>query len=547
VAEWSLLFQQVAQHKPPKWLSFDETPVAPVDTITEATSKDILSRTNVVNGGLLAVIPMLSFDKCSTSSEDVDLDMDLADVAVFIRRFQSHFSSLKSKWARAFTEVESGYGLLVKDLEKLHRLAQDQSQEIGTPVPLDGTSPPSVWQGLKVIHDSISTVVTAVQTHATSLDALAMDQNHLMQLVLALEAQADDPTLDVVDKVAALTVDLRAFENRVLRLVPLLSTLKRSHTSPSPSIGSDQGLLLASKLDACEQTVKTLCQVVEDMQDRPKEINVDASSIDSRLRELQTQMKQLQLVIRKGVKIANKTFQTFRDVKVWVDINLPSHWYGLFVDGVSIFEFFAADHVDAETTYSSFYSQHRTGFTSTFEARIASFVQNLFPLVFGKSDSNVDTTEALPALPTPEKWDSNDGNTGLRYQIMRNMAVVELQIQETITTDLGDYLEAQHIARECLHQSKRFALELCQFITLDFQKWKHCEHSKRDAWLMTAVCVRRIFEELYSERVVARDVYDQGNPSFTTGKYLWATWKAHSIMTKYLRHQFYDHPSISAV
>lgn len=64
---------------------------------------------------------------------------------------------------------------------------------------------------------------------------------------------------------------------------------------------------------------------------------------------------------------------------------------------------------------------------------------------------------------------------------------------------------------------------------------------------MTAVCVRRIFEELYSERVVARDVYDQGNPSFTTSKYLWATWKAHSVMNKYLRHQFYEHPSISAV
>jgi hypothetical protein len=153
----------------------------------------------------------------------------------------------------------------------------------------------------------------------------------------------------------------------------------------------------------------------------------------------------------------------------------------------------------------------------------------------------------LPALPSPAKWDSNDGNTGLRYQIMRNMADVELQIQETIATVLGDYLEAQHIARECLHQSKRFALELCQFITLDFQKWKHRGHSPKDAWKMTAVCVRRIFEELYSERVVARDVYDQGNPSFTTSKYLWATWKAHAVMDKYLRHQFYEHPSISAV
>lgn len=127
------------------------------------------------------------------------------------------------------------------------------------------------------------------------------------------------------------------------------------------------------------------------------------------------------------------------------------------------------------------------------------------------------------------------------------MADVELQIQETISTVLGDYVEAQHIARECLHQSKRFALELCQFITMDFQKWTHRGHSKKDAWKMTSVCVQRIFEEQYSERVVARDVYDQGNPTFTTAKYLWATWRAHSVMDRYLRHRFYEHPSISAV
>jgi len=80
-------------------------------------------------------------------------------------------------------------------------------------------------------------------------------------------------------------------------------------------------------------------------------------------------MKQLQLkVVGKGVQVANKTFQAFDDVKTWVDTHLPNHWYGLFVDGVSIFEFFSVGHIDAETTYSYFYSQHRTGFKSTFEA-----------------------------------------------------------------------------------------------------------------------------------------------------------------------------------
>jgi hypothetical protein len=28
---------------------------------------------------------------------------------------------------------------------------------------------------------------------------------------------------------------------------------------------------------------------------------------------------------------------------------------------------------------------------------------------------------------------------------------------------------------------------------------------------------------------------------------LWATWKAHGVMEQYLRHNFYEHPSISAV
>ncbi len=155
----------------------------------------------------------------------------------------------------------------------------------------------------------------------------------------------------------------------------------------------------------------------------------------AQINEMQAQIKQLQLrVVGKGDQIANKVFQPFDEVLTWVPCHLQNRRYGLFVDGVSIFEFFTYGHIDVETTYSSFYSQHRTGFASSFEARVASSIQNLFPSVFGKSDSNVDTAESLPALSTPDKWDSNDGNTGLRYQITRNMSDVELQISEAINT-----------------------------------------------------------------------------------------------------------------
>jgi len=48
------------------------------------------------------------------------------------------------------------------------------------------------------------------------------------------------------------------------------------------------------------------------------------SALECSIKELHIQMKQLQLkVVGKGVQVANKTFQTFDDVKTWVDTHLP--------------------------------------------------------------------------------------------------------------------------------------------------------------------------------------------------------------------------------
>ncbi len=155
------------------------------------------------------------------------------------------------------------------------------------------------------------------------------------------------------------------------------------------------------------------------------------------------------------------------------------------------------------------------------------------------------TSDLLPAVTNPEKWDN--GATGLQYQISHGMGDVEYQLESTIDSILADYPDARQIARECLYKSKRFIMELYSFISQDYQKWKHWCHSNKEAWKMTTVCVRRIFEEIHSEHVIAKDVYDQSNKDFTTAHSLWATWKAHNVMAKYLKHQFYEHPSISAV
>jgi hypothetical protein len=64
---------------------------------------------------------------------------------------------------------------------------------------------------------------------------------------------------------------------------------------------------------------------------------------------------------------------------------------------------------------------------------------------------------------------------------------------------------------------------------------------------MTTVCVRQVFEEIHSQRVIARDILDVQDGDFSCANFLWATWKAHETMALYVRHQFYEHPLIAAV
>lgn len=567
--DWAELFTNLAANNPPKWLSFQDpsspkNPTMVTTTFTSPPHDEILSPlAQVTQGSLLASVPTLSFDDSVDAIADDFNELDelsLSHVVHFIKKFRNHFSSLKQKWNKAFLEIDSSYGLLVHDLRELQTTTSLVVQDIGSP-PADSILPAPIWSSLSLLNNNVTSLSTTVNDHTSDVNQLLHTCSTVQQSVLELEHTSIETTHELSSHITTLTNNIRALEQRFLRLVPFLQSLHRGgsygNMNTSPSTASP-GLYATERPGtsvhvmnngALEQKFKEMEISLSELKSLHASRPSDLFTGDNpQIRELQAQVKQLQLrVVGKGVQVANKVFQSFDDVLSWVPLHLPNRRYGLFVDGVSIFEFFTNGHIDAETTYSSFYSQHRIGFASTYEARIASSVQNLFPTVFGKTDANVDTADTLPALPNPDKWDSNDGNTGLRYQITRNMADVELQLSESISTILREYPEALHIARECLHQAKRFALELCQFITLDFQKWKYRGHSKKDAWKMTAVCVRRIFEELYSERVIARDGYDQKDQEYTTARYLWATWKAHAVMEKYLRHQFYEHPSISAV
>jgi hypothetical protein len=188
--------------------------------------------------------------------------------------------------------------------------------------------------------------------------------------------------------------------------------------------------------------------------------------LESKVLDIQEQLKALQLrIVGDGVQIGTHVFQSFDDVQTWVIKELPNRRYGLFVDAVSLLDFFTSiGHVEAEKTFSSFYNQHKTGFVSMYEAQIVASVQKLFPMVFGKSESTgLNASESLPATTNPNKWDK--GATGLQYQISRSMGDVEYQLESTIDSVLVDFLQIIKVkkARSTIYMQKNAFKHVAMF------------------------------------------------------------------------------------
>jgi hypothetical protein len=124
---------------------------------------------------------------------------------------------------------------------------------------------------------------------------------------------------------------------------------------------------------------------------------------------------------------------------------------------------------------------------------------------------------------------------------------VDLQFCTAIATTFEDSAEARDLALELLYRSKKFALDLCNFMSHDVDLWKHKGYVKKAAWELTCLSVRRIFEDIHIVRVVGRDSRDVKNPLATATQVLWATLRSHLVMDEYTRRNFVEHPSISAV
>ena len=173
----------------------------------------------------------------------------------------------------------------------------------------------------------------------------------------------------------------------------------------------------------------------------------DAPDVVVRLNTLEHAVKSLEkCTVGEGTKIGRFLFQSKEDLRLWMVMHVPNYRFGLFLDAVSIFDFLAQPHLDTQENMSQLYNSQKNGFETTYESRIVSSMQNLFPNLFGKSSAGgMDTAKALPGLQTVEKWNHN-GVTGLYLQVERELPNVDLQFQHAIASTFDDYPEARDLS-----------------------------------------------------------------------------------------------------
>lgn len=175
--------------------------------------------------------------------------------------------------------------------------------------------------------------------------------------------------------------------------------------------------------------------------------------VGARLCTLEHQLKSLEKrVVGNGIRIGRFLFQSREDLWIWLLANVPSNCFGLFLDGVSIFDFLAQTHMDSQENMAHLYNSQKNGFDTIYESRIISFMQNWFPNLFGKSGSDgMDTSKTLLGLQSSDKWNL-EGVTGLQLQVERELPNVNLQFRNAIATTFEDSPEARDLSLELLYR-----------------------------------------------------------------------------------------------
>jgi hypothetical protein len=505
-------------------------------TLKKFRELDTDLRSIIVPGALEELVHQVDMPSEHWWDDDDDASLLPAGLSRFLNLLREFLTKYDTWLLQPHNIMARRAGRLEEDIHQLRFYCEGVNSKLGWSVCIQGVGFPDVWAAIEFVASSMPE--DAVQSsHSTVLNDLLDKITGISGDFVALRLQL----LRVEEKSRFCEESVGKFDARFAFIHPILLSIKDlSNLMPR----------VLAWLEALEERSRSLReQSTSDpwtnqfRQDSNRAPTPDSYHLGDRseellprdsdacLRTLEHTVKSLEKrIVGDGICIKNFLFQSKEDMQIWLKTNLPNNRFGLFLDAVSIFNFLAQSHTDDQANMSHLYASQKSGFDTTYESTVLSFMKNLFPNIIEKGGADgLDTSKLLPGLSDADKWISN-GVTGLQMPVEWESPNVDDEFQSVISSTFEDFPEARDLVLELLYRSKKFALDLCHFIQRDFDFWKHKGYSKKEFWELTCLSVQQILEDIQVVRIIGHNSRDLKNPDNTATAVIWATLKAHTVM-----------------
>jgi len=266
--------------------------------------------------------------------------------------------------------------------------------------------------------------------------------------------------------------------------------------------------------------------------------------LESRLKLLEADRKKMKERLDGGqVDVARTTFNTHKEVKMWLLTNAAAHRMFIhFVNFHALVNVGSAEHATNALVMKFEADAIKAGHRGEEEALVSAIFKIEVPVIFGSDSQNYFGTRdsrVLPGMKTFEEWDSGDGYTGLRYVLAQTAKNAKERLTESANLNLtGNGLL---VALDMIATSYQFVIAFLNWLSQEFQDLVGRGGDKDTTWKLLCQSIQKIFTTLHSARQAGRGRMDPGDkPSLM----MWGSLQAHRRMQVFIAHQFNGDPDL---
>lgn len=262
--------------------------------------------------------------------------------------------------------------------------------------------------------------------------------------------------------------------------------------------------------------------------------------IEAKLRDLEAQMDNV------TVSMGGFTFKSVDDCEAFVIGHVPGNTYAYFYDVVSLLQRgWGHNHVAVMDVWEKTHAIKKAGFTSRGEAVILASMATVLPSCLGELTGKMSECHLpLPALASYDSWTSKGFQMGRRKDIQDGLSRVVTTLEENVREVFRGFEQGRCVANEMLSLSRSHWSQIERMIDNFYGEFA-VTSSEKDAWKLTSLIAKTVFEAVHQARAIGSDLSDILSPSKRAAKVMWATLQAHRVMRTFIDADFRNDPRLA--